>query len=360
MPKVHASTHRFAALAAVALTPALLLGCPKPEEKKTTEKAATKAPENKKPMEAKVDNADCFAPWKTDGETQKIEAKGRTFDRTGAKLAETSKDDDKKAVLGVLANIKEDTPENLENLQTFLEYFDEKGVDAIVIAGDVGETKSQIENALMPIAAKGLPTFVVIGNREKKSDFNDAVRTIAGKHPNLVNLNHIRLVAMDDVALVSVPGYYDKAYIHAEDGCQYTQADIDATANIVKAAAGAPVIIVSHGPPKQDGTEALDRTLEQANVGDPALAKMLTSSGVKLGIFSNIQEAGGRATDPLGKTLLETGTAYDALYLNPGAVDSVSWQMNDGTRSVGMAAVMTIDGGKASFDVKRIQNDDAE
>ncbi|MEQ8272711.1 MAG: metallophosphoesterase [Deltaproteobacteria bacterium] len=355
MPKQHDSSHRFAALAALVITPALLLGCPKAEEKKAPKKAAVKKetpPAKKAP--AMASDADCIAPWKTDGEAQKIAAGDRAFDRTGAKLKESSTDDDKKAVIGVLANIKEDTADNLENIQTFLEYFEEKKVDSIVIAGDLGETKSQIENALLPIAAKGLPTFVVIGNREKKSDFNDAVRSVAGKHPNVVNLNHVRLAALDDVSIVSVPGYYDKAYIHAEDGCAYTQADIDATANIVKAAEGAPVIVVSHGPPKQDGTEALDRTLEQANVGDPMLAKMLASTGVKLGIFSNIQEAGGRATDLSGKTVLEAGKPQDSLFLNPGAVDSVSWQMNDGTRSVGMAAVLTVDGGKAMFDVKRI------
>ena len=340
----------------------LAVACKKPEKAKTVEKK--KAPIEKKkapppPAAAKADNADCFAPWKADGAETAIAAGSRQFVQTGTKLTEKSTDEDKKAVIGVLANIKEDTPQNLKNIEQFLAFFEEKKADAIVVAGDVGETKQQIENALMPIAAKGLPTFVIIGNRERKSDFNDALAAVAAKHPNVVNLNKVRLAAMDDVAIVSVPGYYDKAYIHATEGCHYTAADVDATKPIIASVKDKPVVVVSHGPPKQAGSEALDRTLEQANVGDPALAKLLSGAGVKFGIFSNIQEAGGRATDLSGEKLLSANEPQDALFLNPGATDSVSWKMNDGTRSVGMAAIMTVEGSKAWFDVKRIPDSDS-
>lgn len=335
-------------------------GCKKPAaDKKPVEKK--KAPVEKKappPAPAKSANADCFAPWSTEGASKEVAVGDRKFTVGGTKMVESTTDEDKKAVLGVLANIKEDTPENLKNIEQFLAFFMEKKVDAIVVAGDVGETKTQIENALMPIAAKGLPTFVVIGNREKKSDFNQAVDAVAAKHSNVVNLNQVRLAAMDDVALVSVPGYYDKAYIHATDGCHYSADDVAKTQKIVESA-GKTVVLVSHGPPKQSGAEALDRTLEQANVGDPALAKLIGDANVKFGIFSNIQEAGGRATDATGEKLLSANEPHDMLFLNPGATDSVSWKMNDGTRSVGMAAVMTVEGGKAWFEVKRIEDKDS-
>jgi Icc-related predicted phosphoesterase len=335
----------------------LAFGCPAKKETAPAETAA-KPVEKAAPKPAPVPSggADplCMAAWSPTGEAKALAAGARTLQQTGTQVVETSKDDDAKAVLGVLANIKEDTEDNLKNIQAALAFFKEKGADAVVVVGDLGESESQIANVLKPIAATGLPVFTIVGNREKRTDYASALKATAAAHPNVVDMNQARLVKLDDVALVSIPGYYDKAYIHAEDGCQYFPADLEGTQAVIKAAGTTPVVLVSHGPPKQDGSEALDRTLEQANVGDANLSKLIEESGVKFGIFANIQEAGGRGTDRSGKTLVKPGTPAESLFLNPGAIDAVSWEMNDGSRSVGMAAVMTLDGGQASFEVFRV------
>ena len=337
----------------------LALGCPAKDKAPDAPSAAKPAPAPAaKAPKAKAETADpvCMAAWQPTGEVAKLAAGARTFERQGTQITETSSDPDAKAVLGVLATIKEDTEDNLKNLQAALTFFQGKGVDAIVVVGDLGESQRQIENALAPLAASGLPVFTIIGNREKKSDYAAALAAVSAAHPNVVDMDQARLVKLDDVALVSLPGYYDKAYIHAEDGCAYYPADLEGTKPIIKAAGAVPVVLVSHGPPKQEGSEALDRTLEQANVGDANLAKLLEETEVQLGIFSNIQEAGGRATDRLGQSLIKPGVPSKTLFLNPGAIDAVSWEMNDGSRSVGMAAVMTVDAGVASFEVFRVPN----
>lgn len=348
---------RFPAALAVALTFALtaLVGCPKPEEKPAP-KDEKPAPTAKAEKMAKPTSSDpdCIGVWTTDGVTKNFKIGSATFELRGAHLKQTNPDDDAKIVLGVLANTKEDTADNMANIKSVLAFFKREGVQAIVIAGDIAESQPQIANVLKPIAETGLPVFVIIGNREPKADFNQAVAKVASEHPNLINLNMVRLVTLDDVALVSAPGYYDPSYIHAKNGCHYVASDLDVVGALKKAAGDLPVVMVSHGPPRQDGAEAIDRTQEQANVGDPALAAAMKKAGIKFGIFSNIQEAGGKATDVSGKTIINPETLADALLLNPGAVDSVSWPMNDGTRSVGMAAVMTMDGGQASYKVHRI------
>lgn len=343
--------------AALFLTLPILASCTKREgdgEKAGGAQVAVTAKSDQAAQAAKSSDPECISAWNPAGEVQKIAVGGRTFERTGTKLVETSKTEADQVVLGVLANTKEDTEENLANIDQILKFFAAEGAEAIVLAGDVGETKDQMVKVLQPIAARGLPTFVVIGNREKKSDFNAALAEVSAQHPGVVNMSVVRLAVLDDVALVSVPGYYDRAYIHEEDGCQYTAADLEASRPIVAAAAGKPVVLVSHGPPKQEGAEALDRTLEQGNVGDPALAKFIRDTQVKFGIFANIQEAGGRATDLSGARLVSPGKLSPELFLNPGAADSVSWKMNDGTRSAGMAAVMIVKGGQASFKPFRV------
>jgi hypothetical protein len=43
------------------------------------------------------------------------------------------------------------------------------------------------------------------------------------------------------------------------------------------------------------------------------------------------------------------------LFLNPGPADSMRWEMNDGDKSYGMAAVLTIEGGRASWKSFRVK-----
>jgi Icc-related predicted phosphoesterase len=303
--------------------------------------------------EAKTSDPACAAAWNPTGTPKTFEVKGRKLELTGTKLTESTSDPDAKAIIGVMANIKEDTPENLANLNHFLAMFKQANVEAIVVVGDLAETRDQIMNVVKPIADVGVPVFAVIGNREAKGDFNDALGAFADKP--VFNMNQVRLAVLDDVAFVSVPGYYDKAFIHATEGCNYLPEDLEATKPIVQAAGDKPVVLLSHGGPRQEGADALDRTAEQANVGDPALTKFLRETGVKFGVFPNIHESGGRGTDLTGTKLLPQKTMHEELYMNPGAVDAVSWPMNDGTRSVGMAAVLTIDGKKASFEATRIE-----
>lgn len=332
-----------------------LFACQKNEAPKPP--ATPPAPPPKAAAAASSDPV-CITPFTAEGAKTALTIGARTFERTGAKLTETSADPDDQTIFGVVANSKEDTPENLANLQKALAFFKENQAEAILVVGDVGETEAQITNVLTPIAETGLPVLVIIGNREPKGAFNNAVAAVASKFPGVINLGQVRLVSMDDVALVSLPGYHDKAYLHAQDGCQYLPADVDATKAAITAAGAKPVVLVSHGPPKQDGSESLDRTLEQANVGDPALAALLRDTGVKFGVFANIQEAGGRATDLSGTKLVGPDKPSPELFLNPGAIDAVSWKMNDQTRSIGMAAVLTVKGKEASFKTFRIPGGD--
>lgn len=327
---------------------------PAPAEKpKTEEKAVAAQPATK----AASSDSDCIGNWSAEGTAAKVDAGGKTFELQGSKLKETSTDPDDQVILGVVANIKEDTPENIKNLQSILEFFKKEKVDAIVIDGDSGENEQQIANVLEPISALNLPTFVIIGNLENKNDYNKAVKAAAAKHPNIFDLNQIRMVELDDVVLVSLPGYYDKSYLHAGDaGCLYKAADLDSTRAAIKAAnAAKPLVLVSHGAPRQDGAEAIDRMSPgETNVGDPELMKVVRETGVKLGIFANIQEAGGRGTNVDGNSLVGEEKPAEQLFLNPGPADAVAWKMNDRTESVGMAATMTIKGKQASFKMHRI------
>ena len=62
------------------------------------------------------------------------------------------------------------------------------------------------------------------------------------------------------------------------------------TAKLAELAAScdSPVLLVSHGGPLQSGAEAIDRTSEGENVGDPGLAKAIADAKIPFGIFGAI------------------------------------------------------------------------
>lgn len=293
---------------------------------------------------------DCVGPVQ-DGPVENIPLGEATWRRSGSTLASEAPRD-RPWVLGVLADIKENTAENMTNLAAFLESFRKRKVDAIVVAGDTGSTPEQMVAVWTALARSELPIFVIIGNREGQRDYRQALDKVTGDFANVFDLNEIRRVNTPQADLVSLPGYGNRDYVHATDGCQYTADDLHDLRALVDSA-DSPVVLVSHGGPLQSGSQGLDRTTEGQNVGDPRLAAFMKDAGVPFGIFGNIHEAGGRATDLLGGRRLAEGAWAPRLYLNPGPADAVRWQMNDGTVSVGMAAVMHLGNRRARYEVIR-------
>ena len=340
------------------LTLATAIGC-QAEVKKTETAEAPKA------EAPKADPAPAKAAAKSDpacigavgaATAEAIELSNGVWERNGSTL--TWKGGTAEGIkLGAVTDIKDGSPENIKNLEKISAFFKAEAVDAVVVAGDSGETVEHITQTLGLLAGLEVPVLAVIGNREGKKNFNEAMGLLAKSHKNVFNLSQIRRVDTLAADLVSLPGYHNPDYLHAEDGCLYYQADVDQVGAVVKTA-DSPVILVSHGGPLMVGAEAIDYTSQGQNVGDPKLSKLIQEGGIPFGIFGNIHEAGGRACDMKG-TLVAQGTLSTQLLLNPGPADSIRWPMNDKTESVGMAAVMTIAGGKASYKVERMKAETA-
>ncbi len=319
-----------------------------------------KAPEAVPASVSGKSDPDCLGPIDL-APVEKLTIAGKKAEQTGYKLSFLDKDQGEQVTFGVLGSINEDSGENLVNLKKYLDFFKAEGARAILVVGDSGDSRESIERALAPVAETGLPTFVLTGNRECRADFNDALASLQKSHPNVVNLGKVRDVEFDGVELISLPGYYDKKYIHCANGtgCQYFKQDVEALKTLAKQAEN-PVVLVSHGPPHGEDANAIDRLSEGTNVGDANLTALIAETGIPFGVFPNIKEAGGRATNLDGSSLIREGELADKLFLNPGAADSVAWSMNDGTQSVGMAATLTVKGQKASYKIFRAKALSAE
>jgi len=158
----------------------------------------------------------------------------------------------------------------------------------------------------------------------------------------------VRRVEGDGFTLVSLPGYYDSRYIHESAGCRYKPEDAQELTRIARGAAS-PVVLVTHGPPRQEGRAALDVTEDGHNVGDPDLTSAIAEARINFGVFGHILEAGGRATDLEGKKPVKPGLAVSALYLNPGPAFADPWGLNSGGVSHGMAAILTLRNGQGEW-----------
>lgn len=300
---------------------------------------------------------DCVGPFTQEGATIELKLGARTARRTGALLELTSPDADDQVVFGVIANLKEGTGENFFNIKRFVEFFNTEKVEAILVAGDSGETKEGIASVLEPLAKTGIPLFVIPGNRESRADFRAALDGLAAKHSNVVDMTRVRLVKFDDASVLSLPGYYDRRYIHVgEAGCQYYKEDVDALSAIA-AAAAQPAVLLSHAEFFGKGNDAIDAfgaPGDLKHAGDLNLLEFLKSHPVPFGVFANIHEGGGRATD-LDSKLAKEGEAQARLYVNAGLADSTPWKLNDGSWSYGMAATLTVKGQQASYKMLRLK-----
>ncbi len=337
------------------LIPVILLasmfgyGCQKAEEAPV--EAPVEAPAEAAAEVAPTSDPACVGVFEA-GTAETIKIGDVEWELNGATLKQITENKEGELRIGVLTDIKDASEGNIANLKKFAKWFTAKKVNFVVVAGDTGENAGDIVKALSTLAELNVPVLNIIGNRENIHCFDKALATLKETSPNFFNLNQIRLVDTGIADIVSMPGYFNPSFIHADKGCPYYPADVAATGEIV-AKADSKVILVSHGSFKQDGAEGIDRTSENANVGDPELTKLVKEKAIPFGIFGNIHEAGGRAVNFEGTKVLAQGEAFDALYLNAGPVDSVRWTMNDESTSDGMAALMTVKDGKASYEIKR-------
>ena len=238
-------------------------------------------------------------------------------------------------------------------LDLFIAGFEKADVDAIVIGGDSSSEPDVLDQILEYLGkATNRPVLIVAGNMERGAALNYAIlkqRKAGSTH--LLNLDVIRRYDGDGVDVIGLGGYHDKAYLHLAGGCIYKEKDVDALERAA-AAADDSVVLLTHGPPRQKGQQALDYVPGADNVGDPQLSALIAKAKIPFGIHGHILEAAARATDASGKPLPQK-KFEPSLFVNQGSANPLPWKLNDGSTSYGLAALMTIDGKKASYEVIR-------
>ena len=313
--------------------------------------------EKKKPIKNWLDYQkryaySCMGPIETLPKPEKIEAKNKTIRIEGYRAIVENQKKDGKAVIGVVSTIKDADAKTIYNMKEFVKQWQKDGVEAVIVGGDIGNTRDATEMLLYTLAKPGWPVYVIMGNNDSRGSFYRAIQTINKKFPQVINLNIVRRVDEDDFDIISLPGYYDKRFIRSGASCLYKKEHILELDDIAKES-NSPVIFVSHGPPKDKGKNGIDNAFEAGNVGDEKMNPFIDYHKIPFGIFGHIGEAGGKATDLNGKVIKQNKWSKK-LYLNPGPGSSYPWFMNDESTVNGLAATLFIKGSKAKYKIIKI------
>lgn len=255
-----------------------------------------------------------------------------------------------KIVFGVLGALKDAAPKTRKNVRRAMKKFRKAKVSVVVVNGDLAEDEG-IRDVLQMLGEEvEFPTIVHAGNIEWAGAFSPAFAEVSPKFPQLFNGNWIRVFDLGTYALVTLPGYWNLKFIRS-GACRYDPSQVEELLPIVKEleASGKTVVLSAHGPPKGEGRNALDLTYDKENVGDPKMAELIEDGGIRFGLFSHILESGGRAVSDIKskrKIKRPQRRATKKLYINAGSASSYPWELLNKKTSRGMAAIVTIKGGK--------------
>ena len=314
----------------------LVVGCTKAEEKPVAEKpaeaakVAEKAPEKPRPT--------CVGAV-TEGTATTVTTNSGTWELNGSTLKWTGAGEKAALSVGLLSDIKEGAAENLANIDKFVAMFKERKVDLVLVTGDVGMNETDVSTVLTKLADVKVPVVSIMGNREGIAFYNAGHKTANAAAAHVLDGNKIRKIDTDFVDVITLPGYHDVNYLHSEDGCAYTDADVAAVKDLATKS-DSPVVLMAHGGPLQMGEQAIDLSSQGKHAGDPKLSTLIKDASIKFGFFGNIHEAGGKATNLEGTEVVKAGEFHPSFFLNPGPADAMEWAMNDGSVSKGMGALV--------------------
>ena len=256
-------------------------------------------------------------------------------------------------LLGVLADTKEALPATLENVARLVGRLRALGATGVLVLGGLDQRFEGIRAVLEKL--HGLPVMGLPGDRESRSGWQAAVE---GLQPRGVDLTRVRAVILPGASLIGVPGYHLPHHLFAkEQGCSYSREDLLALTPVALRLPG-PRLLVAHGPPRGQGSAAVDRAFGEVNIGDPLLRELMRQGDIRFGVFAHVHEAAGHATTRDGRPVAE-GAWSEELLLNVGSADSVPHDDLQGRFSRGTAALLEISGSRARYQMLRAEDTSA-
>ena len=276
------------------------------------------------------------------------------------KVTELTADNDNVATYGVISDIHGE----IAKARAFAGEFKKKGVDGIIIPGDIPkneqlrygrrdskEDKQEIIEALEVIAETGLPIYVIPGNHERKPDYEAALSKVTAKYSNVIDMTKYRIFNGDDVDFVSLSGYQifrngNRQFI-PNDG-YWANPDFIMETGKLREGLDDAVVLITHGAGKTNARVGPATIYNGQDVGDDVTAKMQKENNIPFAVVGHIHEAGGIAATFDGKNI-KPGEWARQFTANFGGLEK--WQHLDGNIYDGMAGILTVKGDVAKYEM---------
>lgn len=186
-----------------------------------------------------------------------------------------------------------------------------KNLDAIIIAGDCYENEEirrnpvypnstdnvqEMIDGITPYAELGIPVFVIPGNHEEQSIYNEAISTLRKKYPNIFDING-KSIDAQGVNLVGMGGYHDSRFITRE-GFLLNSSNYQTALKNLKGLQNQneTTIFITHSPPKANSR--IDYVQGAGHVGDSNIATIMNSDLKDiLNVHGHIHEGGRNSED---------------------------------------------------------------
>lgn len=251
-------------------------------------------------------------------------------------------------VFGLLSGIGEPSVQTLNNVDFFLKQFQSAGVQAVLVAGGLGRFEKHMSVILDRLAQAPVPVLLLPGAEENFDTFQKTIASKRQHSPQLLDMILVRRVRIGNVTVVSIPGYSKAFYLEARGrGCGLTADDLQQTASLFDAKT--TTVVFSATPPRGTGSRSVDRGRGGVNLGDTFLADLLRSERVRFGLFGYAYESGGHGTLDDGISGVPQGIWQESLFLQSGAGEAVPLSLVGEGRSVGMAQIVEISGGRGRY-----------
>jgi Icc-related predicted phosphoesterase len=224
--------------------------------------------------------------------------------------------------LGIVSDIHG----NVCALQGFLDEFNKREVDGVVVLGDLvriayddeRKTYGEMREVLRPIIETGKQVLAIPGNYEPKNVYEKIVKEFSQEFDNFYDLENNPAKKVGDVSIVGVGGVYNK-YITCKGGFVAGVKEYDRFEDKIRDCVGEDVVLVaSHEPKRYKTKEGLDY-LNGRNVGSKDLARVCENYSVLLSVSGHLHDNKGIVDSDSGEKI-EEGSYSDGLDFSVGAV----------------------------------------
>ena len=184
-----------------------------------------------------------------------------------------------------------------------------EGLDAVIVAGDCYENEdirrnpsypgstdnvNEMIDGIKPYAELGVPVFVIAGNHEVQSVYNEAIGRLREEFPNVFDIND-ETVDLEGLNLVGMGGYHHPRFTDVNgfllNGNDYERAFSDLKE---LQSQNEPTVLVTHGPPKASGSSRIDLVRGAGHVGDESTREIMQSPDLSdvTNVHGHIHEGG--------------------------------------------------------------------